>query len=179
MRCLVTAHDTHEGGPVPPQRPSLRQKNRSPQLFCKRLFIDIPARSPDLEYRVFHGIHAQSENSIEYITYIHVENTGKGESLEDRAYVLVKFYGIILKLSEPWSLPIGSRFVDENNREIVSCIRRSVCKLVLGNLVSNGRVSVGFISNNTLIDLPQISYGGLLSRLQNSDRFGAAQEHPS
>ena len=37
MRCLVTAHDTHEGGPVPPQRPSLRQKNRSPQLFCKRL----------------------------------------------------------------------------------------------------------------------------------------------
>ena len=39
MRCLVTAHDTHEGGPVPPQRPSLRQKNRSPQLFCKRLDI--------------------------------------------------------------------------------------------------------------------------------------------
>ena len=37
MRCLVTAHDTQEGGPVPPQRPSLRQKNRSPQLFCKRL----------------------------------------------------------------------------------------------------------------------------------------------
>ena len=37
MRCLVTAHDTHEGGPVPPQRPSLRQENRSPQLFCKRL----------------------------------------------------------------------------------------------------------------------------------------------
>ena len=131
-------------------------------MFAKDHFIDIPARSPDLEYRVFHGIHAQSENSIEYITYIHVENTGKGESLEDRAYVLVKFYGIILKLSEPWSLPIGSRFVDENNREIVSCIRRSVCKLVLGNLVSNGRVSVGFISNNTLIDLPQISYGGLL-----------------
>ena len=37
MRCFATAHDTHEGGPVPPQRPSLRQKNRSPQLFCKRL----------------------------------------------------------------------------------------------------------------------------------------------
>ena len=37
MRCLLTAHDTQEGGPVPPQRPSLRQKNRSPQLFCKRL----------------------------------------------------------------------------------------------------------------------------------------------
>ena len=39
MRCLVTAHDTQEGGPVPPQRPSLRQKNRSPQLFCKRLTL--------------------------------------------------------------------------------------------------------------------------------------------
>ena len=37
MRCFATAHDTHEGGPVPPQGPSLRQKNRSPQLFCKRL----------------------------------------------------------------------------------------------------------------------------------------------
>ena len=37
MRCFAAAHDTHEGGPVPPQRPSLRQKNRSPQLFCKRL----------------------------------------------------------------------------------------------------------------------------------------------
>ena len=36
MRCFATAHDTHEGGPVPPQGPSLRQKNRSPQLFCKR-----------------------------------------------------------------------------------------------------------------------------------------------
>ena len=30
--------DTQEGGPVPPQRPSLRQENRSPQLFCKRLY---------------------------------------------------------------------------------------------------------------------------------------------
>ena len=39
MRCLLTAHDTQEGGPVPPQRPSLRQKSRSPQLFCKRLII--------------------------------------------------------------------------------------------------------------------------------------------
>ena len=39
MRCFATAHDTHEGGPVPPQGPSLRQKSRSPQLFCKRLFI--------------------------------------------------------------------------------------------------------------------------------------------
>ena len=39
MRCLLTAHDTQEGGPVPPQGPSLRQKNRSPQLFCKRLDI--------------------------------------------------------------------------------------------------------------------------------------------
>ena len=39
MRCLLTAHDTQESGPVPPQRPSLRQKNRSPQLFCKRLYI--------------------------------------------------------------------------------------------------------------------------------------------
>ena len=39
MRCFATAHDTHEGGPVPPQRPSLRQKSRSPQLFCKRLSI--------------------------------------------------------------------------------------------------------------------------------------------
>ena len=37
MRCLVTAHDTHEGGPVPPQQPQIRQKSRSPQLFCKRL----------------------------------------------------------------------------------------------------------------------------------------------
>ena len=37
MRCFAAAHDTHEGGPVPPQGPSLRQKNRSPQLFCKRL----------------------------------------------------------------------------------------------------------------------------------------------
>ena len=37
MRCFATAHDTHEGGPVPPQGPSLRQKSRSPQLFCKRL----------------------------------------------------------------------------------------------------------------------------------------------
>ena len=37
MRCFATAHDTHEGGPVPPQGPSLRQKNRSPQLFCKTL----------------------------------------------------------------------------------------------------------------------------------------------
>ena len=37
MRCFAAAHDTHEGGPVPPQRPSLRQKSRSPQLFCKRL----------------------------------------------------------------------------------------------------------------------------------------------
>ena len=37
MRCFATAHDTHEGGPVPPQGPSLRQKCRSPQLFCKRL----------------------------------------------------------------------------------------------------------------------------------------------
>ena len=37
MRCFAAAHDTQEGGPVPPQRPSLRQKNRSPQLFCKRL----------------------------------------------------------------------------------------------------------------------------------------------
>ena len=40
MRCFATAHDTHEGGPVPPQGPSLRQKSRSPQLFCKRLFGD-------------------------------------------------------------------------------------------------------------------------------------------
>ena len=39
MRCFAAAHDTHEGGPVPPQRPSLRQKNRSPQLFCKRLVV--------------------------------------------------------------------------------------------------------------------------------------------
>ena len=39
MRCFATAHDTHEGGPVPPQRPSLRQKSRSPQLFCKRLVL--------------------------------------------------------------------------------------------------------------------------------------------
>ena len=37
MRCLLTAHDTQESLPVPPQGPSLRQKNRSPQLFCKRL----------------------------------------------------------------------------------------------------------------------------------------------
>ena len=37
MRCFATAHDTHEGGPVPPQGPSLKQKSRSPQLFCKRL----------------------------------------------------------------------------------------------------------------------------------------------
>ena len=37
MRCLLTAHDTQESGPVPPQGPSLRQKSRSPQLFCKRL----------------------------------------------------------------------------------------------------------------------------------------------
>ena len=37
MWCFAAAHDTHEGGPVPPQGPSLRQKNRSPQLFCKRL----------------------------------------------------------------------------------------------------------------------------------------------
>ena len=38
MRCFAAAHDTHEGGPVPPQGPSLRQKSRSPQLFCKRLY---------------------------------------------------------------------------------------------------------------------------------------------
>ena len=43
MRCFAAAHDTHEGGPVPPQRPSLRQKNRSPQLFCKRLHRAISA----------------------------------------------------------------------------------------------------------------------------------------
>ena len=40
MRCFATAHDTQESGPVPPQRPSLRQKSRSPQLFCKRLSND-------------------------------------------------------------------------------------------------------------------------------------------
>ena len=39
MRCLLTAHDTQESGPVPPQGPSLRQKSRSPQLFCKRLVV--------------------------------------------------------------------------------------------------------------------------------------------
>ena len=39
MRCLVTAHDTQEGGPVPPQQPQIRQKSRSPQLFCKRLYV--------------------------------------------------------------------------------------------------------------------------------------------
>ena len=39
MRCLLTAHDTQESGPVPPQGPSLRQKSRSPQLFCKRLCL--------------------------------------------------------------------------------------------------------------------------------------------
>ena len=43
MRCLLTAHDTHESGPVPPQGPSLRQKSRSPQLFCKRL-VSLVAR---------------------------------------------------------------------------------------------------------------------------------------
>ena len=47
MRCFATAHDTHQGGPVPPQGPSLRQKSRSPQLFCKRLpySIQIPDSS--------------------------------------------------------------------------------------------------------------------------------------
>ncbi len=44
MRCFAAAHDTHEGGPVPPQRPSLRQKSRSPQLFCKRLVCLILSR---------------------------------------------------------------------------------------------------------------------------------------
>ena len=42
MRCLLTAHDTQESGPVPPQGPSLRQKSRSPQLFCKRLKVFTP-----------------------------------------------------------------------------------------------------------------------------------------
>ena len=48
MRCFATAHDTHEGGPVPPQGPSLRQKNRSPQLLCKRLI--------SVEYIGAHGV---------------------------------------------------------------------------------------------------------------------------
>ena len=45
MRCLLTAHDTQESGPVPPQGPSLRQKSRSPQLFCKRLLRNERAHS--------------------------------------------------------------------------------------------------------------------------------------
>ena len=131
-------------------------------LFAKYYFIDLPARSPNLEYKISHGIHSQTDDLRECFTYIHIENTGRGESLDDRAYILVKFYGMILRLSEPWHLPIGSYFVDENNKSIKSCNRRSVCKLVLGNLVSDGRASFGFISNNTLIDLPYISYAGLL-----------------
>ena len=47
MRCLLTAHDTQESGPVPPQGPSLRQKSRSPQLFCKRLTNDKDQRLTD------------------------------------------------------------------------------------------------------------------------------------
>ena len=41
MRCFATAHDTHEGGPVPPQGPSLRQKSRSG--FTNLQFIGLSA----------------------------------------------------------------------------------------------------------------------------------------
>ena len=42
MRCLLTAHDTQESGPVPPQGPPLRRKSRSPSYFARGSGVNVP-----------------------------------------------------------------------------------------------------------------------------------------
>ena len=91
MRCLVTAHDTHEGGPVPPQRPSLRQKNRSPQLFCKRL------SSPVL-YLDDASFEFEMQNIIERITanedFLRVQSR---ETVVEAVFNMFKFAALCTK----------------------------------------------------------------------------------
>ena len=75
MRCFATAHDTHEGGPVPPQGPSLRQKSRSPQLFCKRLLIYIYRSDRKYTYNGL-KIEMQLRTQVQHVWATAVETVG-------------------------------------------------------------------------------------------------------
>ena len=158
MRCLVTAHDTQEGGPVPPQQPQIRQKSRSPQLFCKRLNHHYNIKRS----REFDGVISSlkdliGKNSAKRLALEYLETWGTSfwEESQERIKEIVKGFEDELDAAVDLSnlgVPVnaqGSRKISaEQKTEIVNQARKVVDEVQIRELSSLMDIMAEDIFNN-------------------------------